>query len=199
VKKFIFFILSGLMLFLFSFKPQLSIVRNFDIHIAGIKVGYLTATRQISGDLIIYNLYSDVSVYLMHRYRVKDEVNSIYKNNILQSATVKTSVGNKNYFSTIKWNKDHYDIDITGYHYSKQGIETLPIEYSVARIYIEEPPISAKVFSEDYGIFSNIDELELHKNQIIFLGKKDKFTYVNGELFIADMQSTVRDFIIKSR
>ena len=122
----------------------------------------------------------------------------MYSNGKLFNAIIKTSVGHKNYVSRIDWNKDHYDININGYKYTKTGTDPGPITWSVGRIYFEEPPANAKVFSEDYGVFSDVTSLKDHLDQLVLLGKKDKFTYQNGNLVKADMQSTIKDFIIKA-
>jgi hypothetical protein len=200
LKKYHMYFFGVLMLFLFSFKPQALTVYDYDIHMAGIKIGTMKATREIKDNgTITYSLSSNVSVYLLHRYHINDEVNCIYKNDILQSATINTRVDKKQYFSYITWNRDHYDIKINAYKYSKISSETTPVRYSVAKMYFDEPPASAKVFSEDYGVFSNITIIKPNESQLIFLGKKDKFNYVSGEMLKADMQSTIKDFIIRRR
>jgi hypothetical protein len=166
--------------------------------VAGIRVGSMVATRTISEDITVYNLKSDVNIYLFHWYRVLDEITSTYSNGKLLNATIKTSVGHKNYSSTVEWRKDHYEINIKGYNYSKTCTEANPITWSVARLYFEEPPYVAEIFSEDYGIFSEVYVIKPHCDQLVLLGKKDKFIYENNELHKADMQSTIKDFIIKA-
>lgn len=196
MRKYTSYILSGLVLFLFSFTPTSKIVHEYNITVAGVKVGELTATMEVENDFTTYTLSSDVSVYILHRYRVKDDLKAVYKGKSLQYATVKTSVGKNDYFSAIIWTKDHYDININAYKYEKHSIETKPIEYSVAKIYFEQPASNEQIFSEDYGVYSNANFIEGNLLQLVFLGKRDKFTYADGNMLKADMQSAIRDFII---
>jgi len=196
LRKYTSYILSGLVLFLFSFTPTSKIVHEYNITVAGVKVGELTATMEVENDFTTYTLSSDVSVYILHRYRVKDDLKAVYKGKSLQYATVKTSVGKNDYFSAIIWTKDHYDININAYKYEKHSIETKPIEYSVAKIYFEQPASNEQIFSEDYGVYSNANFIEGNLLQLVFLGKRDKFTYADGNMLKADMQSAIRDFII---
>ena len=196
MRKYTSYVLAGLVLFLFSFTVPSKTVHEYYISVAGVKVGELVATMEVENDFTTYTLSSDVSVYLLHRYRVKDDLKAVYKGKTLQYATVQTSVGKNDYFSAIIWTKDHYDININAYKYQNHSTEMKPIEYSVAKIYFEQPPASASVFSEDYGVFSDVNFIEKNINQLVFLGKKDKFFYAEGSMVKADMQSAIKDFII---
>ncbi len=199
MKNYRIYILAGLVLLLFSFKQPSKTVREYNISIAGVNVGNLVATREIEYDFTTYTLNSDVSVYFFKRYRIKEDLIAVYRDNILQYATVKTSVGKSNYFSAIIWSKDHYEVDINAYKYQKHGIETQQIGYSVAKIYFEKPPASAKIFSEDYGVFSDVNYTEPDLCQLVFLGKKDQFSYPDGEMVKAEMESSIKDFEISSK
>ena len=196
MRKYTSYILSGLVLFLFSFTSPSKTVHEYNITVGGVKVGELSATMEIENDFTTYTLSSDVSVYILHRYRVKDDLKAVYKGKMLQYATVKTTVGKNDYFSVIIWNKDHYDININAYKYEKHSIEIKPIQYSVAKIYFEQPPSNEQIFSEDYGVYSNANFIAGNLLQLVFLGKKDKFMYADGAMSKADMQSAIRDFII---
>ena len=190
------YILSGLALFLFSFIPPEKTVREYNIHVAGMKVGQMIAIKQIENDYTTYTLNSDVSVYIIKRYRVIDNLKAVYKDNILQYATVKTNIGKNEYFSAIIWTKDHYDVNVNGYKYQNHTTITKQIDWSVAKAYFEAPPSSAKVFSEDFGIFSDADYIGPNINQLVYKGKKNKFTYSNGIMVKADIQNNIRDFIL---
>ncbi len=179
-----------------SFRSPSITKRNYDISVAGIHVGNLVATRETDGNFTTYTLSSDASIYVLKTYRIKDDLKAVYKNNILQYATVQSTEGKKNYYSTISWNKDHYDIAINGYKFQYQGSLSIPIDYSVAKIYFEDPPLHGQVFSEDYGVFSNITVVKPHVDQLVFLGKTDKFYYANGYMVRAEMHSAIKDFII---
>jgi len=192
---FSFLLFAGFAIFTSYNLPAVT-VHEYVISVAGLKVGKLIATREIDKDITTYSLSSDASVYVLKTYQVKDDLKAVYKHNILQYATVKSSEGAHNYYASVFWNKDHYDISINGYKFQYQGSITIPIEYSVAKIYFEEPPASGQVFSEDYGVFSNIKLIKPHMDQIVFLGKADKFYYANGIMMKAEMHSSIKDFII---
>lgn len=111
-------------------------------------------------------------------------------------ATVRTTANKEHYHSDIIWSKDHYDVDIDGYHYKRKTEEEEMIRYSVARIYFEEAPSYAKVFSEVFGTFSNVEKLSGHINQFVFNDKKNSFAYSGQDMVKAEIHNSFRDFII---
>jgi hypothetical protein len=172
------------------------VVNNYEIKVAGMKVGKLIATKEIRDNTTIYTLSSDASVVLLHHYKVKEVLMATYQNNILQHVSIWGYMGKKSYSSAIHWNKDHYDININGYHYSRQSTEYAPIKYSIARIYFEEPPVNERIFSEDYGVFSNISFQKEHEKNMVFEGHKNKFVYASGEMVKAEIQNSIKEFVI---
>jgi hypothetical protein len=172
------------------------VVHNFAIRIAGMKVGKLTATKEVKSNITTYTLSSDASVVLLHHYKVKEVLIANYQNNILQHVYIWGYMGKKSYSSSIVWNKDHYDININGYHYSRTSVEYMPIKYSISKIYFEEPPVNERVFSEDYGVFSNIAIQKENEKEMVFNGYKNKFAYASGEMIKAEIQNSIKEFVI---
>src|SRR5437764_11108032 len=100
LRIFIFFFLSGIFIFTayglrFTAYDKNKTIHDYSISVAGIKVGTLTATRETKDSFIIYSLSSNVKINMVKKYHIKDEVKSVYLNNIMQSATVITSVNKK--------------------------------------------------------------------------------------------------------
>jgi hypothetical protein len=184
-------------LLLFSFSPADKTVKYFDINVAGVKVGTLIATCETKDGTTTYNLTSDVDIHIVKHYRIKDEVNSVFKDGKLQLAITKTSIGSKKYYSDVVWNKDHYDVNINTHKYHNKSTEINPILFSGAMMYFMEPPADTKVFSEVYGAFSTVMGLEdTHRRILKYLGKTNTYYYTYGTLRRVEIQNSPRDFIL---
>jgi hypothetical protein len=196
VKNIGFYIIACTAILCTSFNSTQKTIHDYNIFVAGMKVGSLKASKEVDGPITTYNLNSEVSVFLLHKYHIKDELNAVYRNNILVSAYAKTTEGKRKYVSSIVWDNNHYNVDIDAYHYSRKYSEINQIQFTVARIYFEEPPASARIYSEVYGLFSNIETLRPHEYQMIFNGKKNTFSYTAREMIRAEIQNPVKEFVM---
>jgi len=79
--------------------------------------------------------------------------------------------------SVIERNGNHYKMDINGEQKTMKG----DITYSVVQLYHFEPKDRDKVFSERFGAYATITELEPHYYEISFPdGNNNKYRYENG-------------------
>lgn len=79
--------------------------------------------------------------------------------------------------STITRNGEHYNMNIDGEHKTMQD----EVTYSIAKLYHFEPKHKKRVFSERFGAYGKITELEPHLYEVSLPdGNNNKYRYENG-------------------
>lgn len=177
-----------------SLQAKDTLTRNFDIRLAGFKIGELTASQtKVNDSIINYNLTSKVSFWLFFKVNVDYSYNSTFLNGQLIKSEVKTHTNKGNFTSTSKWEKDHYKIKVDAYDYKKDTSFTTPITFNVAKLYFEKPTHGSIVYADGYGIFSSA-ELEEKSYLIEVLGNKNRYYFKDGLLVRASMDSPIKNY-----
>lgn len=175
-------------------------INNYQIKVAGIKVGQMNAIKIVKENFTYYSTKSESNIWLGKSINIKHETKCVYDKEKLISAEIiaKTTKGDFN--STIKWNKDHYDVNINNHDYQKQDKIYKPITFSVVRLYFEQPPDDLKeIFVEGYGMFSPLKELSPNYIQLEVPGKSRKFKYSDDTMIKAEMENPIKNFTIERK
>ncbi|MFZ1806749.1 MAG: DUF6134 family protein [Cyclobacteriaceae bacterium] len=172
-----------------------TLTRNFDIRLAGFKIGELTAHQtKVNDSTINYSLTSNVSFWIFFKVNVDYSYNSTFLNGQLIQSEVKTFTNKGNYTSTSKWEKDHYKIKVDAYDYKKDTTFSTPITFNIAKLYFEQPTQGTKVYADGYGILS-LAELEAEKSYLVeVLGNKNRYYFKDGLLVRASMDSPIKNY-----
>ena len=172
---------------------------NYDVELSGGKVGTMKAIRQNGQNgLMQYTLISNVNVSLLFfKVKVYYEVKSFYENDILQSATVDTKTSKGIFRSEIYKKGDLYFIKAHQYRHDLERTQEIPIVYSVAKAFFDEPNGENKVLGEFLGDYLQITARPNH--QYVFKWKKQSYKYIykNGTVNQVEKKFKFLNYVIK--
>ena len=190
-----------LFFFLFSFVPTFSQQRTYTIEVAGVQVGKMTAKRtNASSSQHQYELTSKVRVNLLvFVLEVGYQVNSLFggKQPHLVKSTVQAKT-NKGTFNTSTELIREFVYQINSEQPKKQITkqETGKIDWTVSRLFFEEPVSQKRIYAEYYADFLQIIPLGGGRYKTILDKNEDIYTYKKGELVQITKKNPLKDFKI---
>lgn len=175
-------------------------VHYYDITVAGFTIGEVKASRVIDGDRTEYEVNSLVSLWFFGTLRIEFSINSIYeKGQFISSRTVSKS-NRGEFLSLINWDGEKYIVDANSYKFTNSKSLLNPIYVSTALMFFGEPEESREEFlSENYGLTSSMKRLENGVIEVEIDGNRNKYYFENGELVKANMQSPIKNYVLKRR
>ena len=178
------------------FHISYSETRNYQIKLAGFKIGTLQASHYKMNNVDYYSIISDVSVNLLVKVKVYYKTVSIYKNNMLMESIVNSLINGKQYYSTTKWNGSRYMIDCNSHKYKySDTTRSKPIHFSVSKLYFEKPTHQNEIYAENYGLASLIQSQK--NNQFLFEIPNSKQIYYYStinELDRVEIINSIKNF-----
>jgi hypothetical protein len=179
-----------------SFAQQTTL---FDIEVAKIKVGSLVTEKVVKDSMTIYIFRSEVDAGFIMRVKVSHTISCVYIKNKLVRADIHSVINQDKYVSSVAWNKDHYDYDCSTYKYHKTGVLTRDIDFSVVKMYFEEPLVTGAIFAENYGVLCPLlcskpstYHLDVDKNS-------NTFHYANGLIQRVEMETPLFNYVIRRK
>ncbi|SET48262.1 DUF6134 family protein [Hymenobacter actinosclerus] len=197
------------LLFLFFLLPALTQAqtpapetRRYAIEVAGLRVGTMTATRQLptpANPETISTLTSDVQVdilfyHLVIYYKV---TNYVRADGQLRLSTVNARTNQGNFSSRTEWKEDHYDIVADQYKHRYRATETRPIRYTVTDMFFGEPANQPRAFAEYFGDFFVVKPGKAGRYQATRAGREDEYQYKDGQLMTLIKKNPLKNFIIR--
>ncbi len=171
--------------------------KEFDIVVAGIKIGELSAHKIVQDSITNYSISSAVDFWLFVRVRVAYSITSRYKNGKLISSFVETRSSKGNFKSSVVWRKNHYVVNVDTYQYKKDTTLFSPIYFNVARLYFEEPKKVETLLADNYGQIVTSRKLEANVYQVVVIGNANRYYYKNGELAKVIMHNRIKNFEVR--
>lgn len=171
-------------------------VRRFDIELAGMKIGELTATRTRQDTLTHYRVESKVSLWLFVRVNVHHIQTSVYRGNTLLSSTVQTSSNRGDFSASVTWNEKHYDVKVDMYKYNNESVITDPIHFNAMRLFFDEPKDIKKALADSYGLMAPVSFLKNTYYEVDVRGERNKYYYKDGKLYRANMDNAIKNYEI---
>ena len=173
--------------------------KEFDILVAGIKIGKLSARKVVQDSITSYSITSAVNFWFFVRVRVDYSITSHYKNGQLISSFVITRSSRGNFKSSVVWQDNHYTVKVDTYQYKKDTVLLSPIYFNVARLYFEEPKKVENLLADNYGQLASSRKLEANVYQVIVTGNANHYYYKIGEMEKAIMHNPIKNFEIRRR
>ncbi|TVP50215.1 MAG: hypothetical protein EA341_07870 [Mongoliibacter sp.] len=171
------------------------VVQKYDVSIAGISIGEMTAKKFDRGEEVVYELSSNVSFWFFGRINLDYFTKTTYKDGLLRTVRLTSNTNRGNFKSDIAWKEDHYKVQTTNYKYELDTTIHKPLHFSAAVFYFQEPRGVKEFMAEAYGLVSPIvkkgEYYEVDVN-----GNRNRFYYKNGELEKAVMQFPVKNYVI---
>jgi hypothetical protein len=186
-----------LVLFLFSSVLLRAERRVFDIDVANIKVGNMVVEKVTKDSLTIYIFRSEVDAWLLVRVHVSHLITCVYKNDKLIKADIRSVINKETYISSVLWNKDHYDYDCSTYKYHKAGTLAENLDFSVVKMYFEEPTGKQKIFAENYGLICPIRTIHPSTYCLDVDKNRNTFHYANGCVQQVEMETPLFNYVIR--
>lgn len=190
------FLLLPLLFGSFAMNARLQ-VNEFYIKKGGIKIGSLTASLHSENDLKFYTISSQSSAWVGTRIWVYHKMKSVYDKNKLVKAEIEMRSSKGTYNSWVIWKKDHYEYDVNGINYKRTGKITVPITFSVAKLYFQEPLSEKEIFTENHAEIVKLLRPVEHTFQVGSASRPNTFYYRNGKLSKVDMTSSSVSYSIE--
>lgn len=173
--------------------------RYYDIKVAGFTIGEVKATRVIDGDRTEYEVNSLVSLWFFGTLRIEFTINSIYENGQFISSRTVSKSNRGEFLSVLNWDGEKYIVDANSYNFSNQDTLFNPIYFSTVLMFFEEPEGSEEFLSENYGLTSPMNRIDNEVIEVQIDGNNNKYFFENGELVKANMQSPIKNYVLKRR
>jgi hypothetical protein len=174
-------------------------IKVFDIKLAGIKIGELTAQREVKDSFVYYSLESKVSFWFFSTIKVHHQNNSVYCRGRLVSSQSTSSTNKGNFSSSIVWNKTYYAVKVSSYKYENEAPIHKHIHFNIARFYFDAPEDVTEVLADGYGVLSSVKKKDASTFEADVLGNKNKYYYDKGLLISATMHSKIKNYEIVLR
>lgn len=189
-------------IFLLLFFLPLSLIaqdiQKYDISIAGISIGEMTATKKVTGEDSQIDLRSKVSFWFFGKIELDLYAASVFKGNHFIKSEVNSKTNKGNFRSIITWVNDHYKVTSRNYKYELDTEVRKKLFFSSTSFYFEEPKNVKEFIAEGYGLVIPITR---HKDyyEVNVNGNKNRFYYVNGKLEKAVMESPIKNYVVKRK
>jgi len=194
--KIIFFLLLFLIL---NCAISAQVVNHYDLRVAGIKCGFLVATKYEKNEYTFYSLVSEANVWLVKNISVRYHIKSVYYKGILLRTEIVNESSQGKYYSSIVWNQDHYDINIKTNKYEKVATEYRPITFNITRLYFDEPENINEIFADNTGVFAPLIKTENSLYKLQLPEKQNIFIYVDKTMIRAELASSFRNFTLEKK
>ncbi|WP_113923156.1 DUF6134 family protein [Cognataquiflexum aquatile] len=172
--------------------------QEYDISIAGISIGEMTATRKISGENSQIDIKSKVGFWFFGKIELDFQTISVFNGNHFIKSDTKTKSNKGDFRSLIIWEKDHYNVKSRNYKYELDTEVKRKVFFSSASFYFEEPKNVKEFFAEGYGLVCPVTKHKDHY-EVNVNGNKNRFYYVNGKLDKAVMEFPIKNFVVKRK
>jgi hypothetical protein len=173
--------------------------KEFDILVAGIKIGELSASKVTQDSITSYSISSAVNFWFFFRVKANYSIVSSYRNGKLISSFVETKSSKGDFKSSVVWQEDHYVVKVDTYQYKKDTVISSPIYFNVARLYFEEPDKVKNLLADNYGQMAPSKKLEANVYQVTVTGNANRYYYKVGEMEKAIMHNPIKNFEIRRR
>jgi len=180
-----------LLLTFFSLEPVSAQVRQFELFLAGKKIGDITAERKVKGDLEVITINSIASAQILWK-----DISTVTNTRVVcQAGKVSESFyehkedGEVEAYCKISPMENQYAV-----HHWKKGKYTLegPASTSVLSIYFKEPVEGQRLFDESWGEYVTIKKTGTGQYEYKPKdGHKNVYRYANGSLIEADFHTSI--------
>lgn len=181
----------------FGYGQEEKTTQNYDIVVAGFKIGDMTAEKTKSSNQTKFEINSLVEFWFFGKVNVKFLQTASYLNNQLVEAYTH-SLSNRGDFETkVKWSRDHYDVNAETYKFENKESIFQKVYSSPARLYFEEPSHGDILISENFGMITNIKEDKPGVYSIDVNGNTNTFYYESGILQKVVLENSLKNYVIR--
>jgi len=192
-------------LFLFSFFFIINLVysqekktsQNFDIVVAGFRIGGMTAEKTDSLNKSKIEINSLVEFWFFGKVHVEFLQTASFLNKQLVGAYTNSNSNRGDFETIVEWSKDHYEVNAETYKYKNTESIYQKVYSSPAKLYFEEPSEGDILISENFGRLTKINEEEPGVYSIDVNGNTNTFYYEMGVLQKVVMENSIKNYVIR--
>ncbi len=171
---------------------------KYDISVAGISIGEMTAVKRKAGQKTSYEVRSEVSFWFFGRINVDYLVETEFHGKQLISSDSQSKTNRGDFRTLIQWDKDHYKVDSKNYKYENTSPIHKPLHFSSSVFFFEEPVNISEFMADGFGLVSPIQKVKDYY-EVDVNGNKNKYYYVNGVLEKIVMYSPIKNYVVKRK
>lgn len=171
--------------------------RNYEITVLGFSIGEMTANRSKSADTTIYKVNSQVSFWFFGKVNVDFKVDSRFAKNQIVWARSFSSSNKGDFQSEVKWNGKNYDVDASTYKFENNKPISNPVALSSVMLFFHEPKGNEDFLGEVFGLVTKVKKIEGNGYEVKINGNTNRYYYENGVMVRAEMESPIKNYIIK--
>lgn len=181
----------------FGYAQEKKSSQDFDIVVAGFKIGGMTAEKTENSNQTKFEINSLVEFWFFGKVHVEFLQTATYLEKQLVEAYTH-SISNRGDFETIvKWSSDHYKVKAETYKFENYESIYQNVYSSPARLYFEEPKNGDILISENYGMLTKVKEEKPGVFSIDVNGNTNTFFYENGVLQKVVMENSLKNYVIR--
>jgi len=155
---------------------------TFTIFKGDTEIGEIKAfLEETDNNLVKYTVESEVNFWVIWRYNRTSDLIATYKDDMLETSYSKIILNDDiKEFTKLKKEGEAYNC----FKYPNLSFQTKPgVNFSVAKLYFEEPVGISRVYSEKYLTYAELEPQGDHTYKLILPGGKiNYYTYQNQEL-----------------
>lgn len=164
---------------------------EYELFMAGSKIGTLTAERKVKGDVVMYTITTDAYAKILWKEVASYSLTrAIFKNGLLSEAyyEYKENGEVEKYCKTLPA-ENGYAI----HHWKKGKYNVTPAAHlAILNIYFEEPKDGEKYYTENWGEFVTMKKTGEHEYEFKPKdGDKNVYRYSNGKITEADFHTSI--------
>ncbi|MFN3999413.1 DUF6134 family protein [Algoriphagus sp.] len=171
--------------------------RHYEISVLGFNIGEMTANRSKIADSTVYKVKSNVSFWFLGKVNVDFRVDTRLAGNQIVWAKSNSSSNKGDFNSEIKWNGKFYDVDASTYKFENKKSINEPVALSSAMLFFNEPKDNQALLGEAFGLVSRVKKLSATSYEVTINGNTNRYYYENGVMVKAEMQSPIKNYVIK--
>lgn len=172
--------------------------KEFDITVAGISIGEMSAVKTVTNGITIYHVKSSVRFWFFGWISLDYFMNSEYHGKQLIKVDGAYNTNRGIFETTVAWKDDHYEVNAKGYKFENNKPVDKPLYHSSAVFFFEEPIGVTESMADNFGLVSPIRKVR-DCYEVDVAGDKNKFYYVDGIFDHAVMYSPIKNYVIKRK
>jgi hypothetical protein len=173
-------------------------VRKFDITVAGISIGEMTAVKTGMGNMTFYHVKSKVIFWFFGWVSVDYLLDSEFTARQLTKAKGISNTTRGEFTTSIIWQNDHYMVHETAYGFENSKPVYKPLYHNSSVFFFEEPHGIEESMADNFGLASSVRKVKNYY-EVDIDGNKNKFYYIEGKLDKAIMHSPIKNYVIKRK
>ncbi|MFC5409562.1 DUF6134 family protein [Larkinella bovis] len=169
------------------------------IEASGLRIGKLQIAQITTPTSLVYDQVSNVEFKLIKNVRIYYKTVSRHDpatGQLLRSETDATT-SRGNFRSEISWLNSQYEITVNQYKYARKAVEAKPIDFTISRMYFEEPAGRSRAFAEYFGNYATIELTKKGSYRVRIDDHEDAYFYEKGKLVKILKKNALKNYTIR--